>query len=258
MAERFVSADVELAKGEFQLKFRANVPAEPAPLRRMLPLVQAIADTLSNGAERAAAEQGQPISCKAGCGACCRQLVPIGEVEARNLANVVQAMPEPRRLGVRARFTNARQRLEEAGLLQPLLHPEEWTQETVNQLGKAYFHLGIACPFLENESCSIYRDRPIICREFLVTSPPENCAKLIPGTVRRIKLPLHLTKAVASVMPESGRSLLPVPLVLALGWAAEHPDFGPQRTGPEWLGEILERLRSEEEDVLQPESPEPG
>jgi hypothetical protein len=76
--------------------------------------------------------------------------------------------------------------------------------------------------------------------------------------VQRVKLPLHLTKAVASVMPESGRSLLPVPLALALDWAAEHPDFTPQRTGTEWLGEILERLRSEEEDVLQPESREPG
>ena len=39
-------------------------------------------------------------------------------------------------------------------------------------LGREYFQLGIPCPFLEEESCSIYHDRPITCREYLVTSPP--------------------------------------------------------------------------------------
>ena len=32
------------------------------------------------------------------------------------------------------------------------------------------------CPFLEEESCSIHPDRPLVCREYLVTSPAELCA----------------------------------------------------------------------------------
>ena len=40
----------------------------------------------------------------------------------------------------------------------------------------AYFALGIPCPFLEEESCSIHPDRPLVCREYLVTSPAELCA----------------------------------------------------------------------------------
>jgi Fe-S-cluster containining protein len=32
------------------------------------------------------------------------------------------------------------------------------------------------CPFLEDESCSIHPDRPLVCREYLVTSPAELCA----------------------------------------------------------------------------------
>src|SRR5687767_14514875 len=91
-----VTTDVELTTAEFQLKFRVTVPADPTPLRRMLPLVQALADAVVDGTCRASAKQGQPISCRAGCGACCRQLVPIGEVEAQHLSDLVRALPEPR------------------------------------------------------------------------------------------------------------------------------------------------------------------
>src|SRR5687767_4295062 len=64
--------------------------------------------------ERAA---GRAISCRAGCGACCRQLVAISVVEAESLAQLVAAMPEERAAVIRERFAAALKRLEEAGLL---------------------------------------------------------------------------------------------------------------------------------------------
>ena len=36
-----------------------------------------LADDASQKAERAARESGRPVSCKKGCGACCRQLVSV-------------------------------------------------------------------------------------------------------------------------------------------------------------------------------------
>ena len=41
-----------------------------------------------------AVAEGETISCKKGCGACCRQLVPISQVEARRIRDLVEAMPE--------------------------------------------------------------------------------------------------------------------------------------------------------------------
>jgi hypothetical protein len=123
-----------------------------------------------------------------------------------------------------------------------------------------YFRLGISCPFLEKESCSIYSDRPIICREFLVTSPAENCSCPTPETICRVRLPLRLMTAVARFMPELDppRFVLPVPLILALDWADDNPDVSPPRTGIEWLGEIVNRLRIYEEGLPQPESERTG
>lgn len=256
VSAQFVSTDVELTTAEFQFKFRATVPAGPTQLRRMLPLVQAISDAVVDGTTRVLVEHGQSISCRAGCGACCRQLVAIGEIEAHHLCDLVRALPEPRRSEVQARFARARQRLQEAGLLESLLQVEEWTKEESQRIGMTYFRLGISCPFLEKESCSIYFDRPIICREFLVMSPAENCSRPTPETVHRVRLPLRLVTAVARSMPDLDPPgfVLPVPLALALDWADDHPDLSPPRTGPEWLRMILDRLRTCERGVLRPES----
>jgi Fe-S-cluster containining protein len=120
---------------------------------------------------------GGSISCKAGCGACCRMLVPISELEAQRLREVVHAMPEPRRSHVLARFAEAVRQLDAAGLLPQLRRVEQWTDNEFQAMTRAYFERQIACPFLEAESCSIYEERPITCREYLVTSPAEKCAR---------------------------------------------------------------------------------
>ena len=50
-------------------------------------------------------------SSNATCGACCRQLVPISALEARELVRLVDRMPEPRRSVLRQRFNDALRRL---------------------------------------------------------------------------------------------------------------------------------------------------
>ena len=66
-------------------------------------------------------------------------------------------------------------------------------------LGLRYFALGIPCPFLEAESCSIYTERPLVCREFLVSSPPENCAAPTAETVQVIPVEPKVSTALAAL-----------------------------------------------------------
>ena len=130
--------------------------------------------------------------------------MPITKIEARYLAELVESLPEPRRTEIRSRFDAAIRRLDEAGLLERLRHPERVSPETEREsLGLAYFGLGIPCPFLEEESCSIHADRPLVCREFLVTSPPEYCADPAGKRVEGVKLPVRLSNVLAR-LAESG------------------------------------------------------
>ena len=252
-SENLVTIDVELKAAEWQMRTKMTVPAGPTRLRQLLPLVQSFTDSVVDGSAKAAEEAGQKISCKKGCGACCRQAVPISEVEARRIRDLVNELPEPRRTEIRARFTDARRRLEEAGLLEQLLHPGDWAARDNASFGVKYFYLGIPCPFLEEESCSIYADRPLTCREYLVTTPADNCARLGPGNkIDRVKMPFRIWTALARAGRELplGETIPWVPLVVAPEWADAHPDEGAPKPGQELLRDWFEKLIGK--DLKQP------
>ena len=143
-----------------------------------------------------------------------------------SIAELVESFPEPRRSQVKARFEDAKKRLEDAGLLEKLREPERWYREGFREFGLEYFRQRIPCPFLEDEACSIYPDRPLTCREFLVTTPAEY--RQDPGTkpIRSVKLPMSVGPALAKSGIREDESPAPrwVALVLALEWDATNPD----------------------------------
>jgi Fe-S-cluster containining protein len=239
-----VTSDCTIEGEDFRLTFRVTVPAGPARPSELLPVARALSDSVVAGTCRMVEKAGAAVSCTKGCGACCRNLVAVSEVEARRIRDVVDELPEPRRSAVRARFAEASERLERAGLLETLRAAEVWTEAEYAARVAHYFRQGIPCPFLEDESCSIYEERPIACREYLVTSPPEYCARVGSEGVRRVKLPVRVANAVARWQASPGEHFLEswVPLVLAPEWAEAHPEDPPQEPGPELLRELLDRL----------------
>ena len=66
---------------------------EPIALKEMLPLFFSFADAVMSTAANGVEQSGEKISCKKGCGACCRQLVPISETEAHWIAELVDRLP---------------------------------------------------------------------------------------------------------------------------------------------------------------------
>jgi Fe-S-cluster containining protein len=252
MAEsEMVTAHLKMWIAGAPLAIDLTVPKAPARLGELLPVFQSLADAVVGTVVESVESSGRSISCRAGCGACCRQLVPISEVEARGIRDLVERLPEPRRSQVRLRFAEARRRLEEAGMLEPLLHPGGFKDADRVHFGLAYFHQQIPCPFLEEESCSIHRDRPIACREYLVTSPAENCARPSAETVRCVKMPRSVWAQLARFDPveRSAELLRWVPLIVAPEWADAHPEEPAPRPAPEWLGDMIRMLAE-----LPPES----
>jgi Fe-S-cluster containining protein len=239
-----VSVRVGMRVWEDEVEMEMTFPAGPARLESLLPVFQRAADGLIDLAVKRAGAEGRVVSCRKGCGACCRQLVPISEIEARRIGRLVEELPEPRREEVRARFERARERLAEAGLLSRLENRESFAAEEIPSLGLAYFHTGIPCPFLEQESCSIHADRPISCREYLVTSPAVNCADPKPGNIDQVELPGKVWTALAradSAGPPA-RFIPWVPLVLAPGWASAHPDTSEPRPVEELVQGVFAEL----------------
>lgn len=234
------TADVVLRLGTERLQARFSVSEEPISARDLLPIARAIVGRIMQQAIDDVNASGKEISCKAGCGACCRQLVPLSTAEARMVADLVEAMPEPRRTEIKQRFARALESLEASGLLAKLRNRKDWVPEDVERVGMEYFHLGIACPFLEEESCSIHPDRPLTCREYLVTSPAENCAQPRRDNIDQVEM-MTVWPALAKLdrLPPGARFLTWVPLTLAL-----EPFDRPEATepGPRMLEEFLRQL----------------
>lgn len=232
-------------RGEgFTLQLQAHVPAGAVRRAELLPLARALADTIVAQTQQAVEAGGQAISCRAGCGACCRSLVAISEVEARRLHAHIHQLPEPRRSTLLARFDAALAALHAAGVGPALQQWASWSPAEYGRQLTAYFAAGVPCPLLEDESCGLYAERPITCREFLVTSPARHCGELGSDQIRRVALPVQMFNAVARWQPRPAEDSGAVqerwvPLVLALAWAAEHPDDSPAQPGPELLRELL-------------------
>jgi len=186
---------------------------------------------VSMGVARATGPQagGLQISCCRGCGACCRQLVPLSPPEAFMLADLVLSFPDERRAAVMARFTQTRQALQQAGI-ETVAGPTKASDSAHAEVALKYFELGVPCPFLEDESCSIHADRPSICREYLVTSPAALCADLRHHRVARVPVPLRFSDCLSQLSALLvGGEPVTVPLPAALGWADQHWDEGQRR-----------------------------
>ena len=241
------TASVQLTIRGRKVGMRFSVPDRALRPGELLSFYRTMSEGLMSLAVHDAKSYGHQVSCRAGCGACCRQLVPISAIEARHLMKLVEAMPEPRRSEIRRRFADAKEKLEAAGLMPRLSNPQDAPPEQMRELNLEYWALRIPCPFLEDESCSIYKDRPVACREYLVVSDPKHCAEERPENVRALEPP---GGPITQRMPRTdrsagGRPIDWVPLILSPDYAKDHPDEGPARPSQEWVEELFKGLPGE-------------
>jgi Fe-S-cluster containining protein len=222
------------------------VPTGQTTVTELLPIIQSLDGAIIGMAEKQAAESGLAISCKAGCGACCRQMVPLSIFEAQALSEWIRTLPEERQQELQGRFHRVLLALRESGMLKRLVE-EDWFANNDSSLLMAieYFRQGLACPFLENESCSIHPIRPLACREYLVTSPPENCQDPARNGVAGVGLPLKLSRALfrmGSELEHDPRGWLP--LVFLFVWMKSNVDPGARfsGTGQEVLYQVIQHL----------------
>jgi Fe-S-cluster containining protein len=180
-------------------------------------------------ATRADALLGNVIACSKGCGACCRQPVPLSAPEAWMLADLVRSFPVERQTILLSRFADARLALKAARFDERSL-PAGASKEQVAAVALDYFDLGIPCPFLEDESCSIHPNRPSICREYLVTTPAILCANPRAPRQRAVPVPARLSECLAILSAEVlGNDVEVIPHVRALDWAAAHAEDGKRQ-----------------------------
>jgi Fe-S-cluster containining protein len=217
------TATLRLTVGTLRIAHPITVPTASVPAAEIVPALQGLVNAVVE-----AAEAGHTVSCRKGCGACCRQLVPVSRTEGERLLQLMETMPAERRDALATRFAAAEAAIEGAGL-------KERGERSDRELSAAYFAARIACPFLEDESCSIHPERPLVCREYLVTSPAELCS----GERQEGVTPVAVPKVSMAARGLQDASDDWFPLAMLVAWSRGRSRKGKRRPGPEWVQRFL-------------------
>ena len=241
-----VKASFTLPVGNASLNATVQLPAGHATPTQLLPIIQGLENTIIDQVSQEASAVGRPISCRAGCGACCRQMVPISLFEAEALSEWLQSLPEERQAAIRLRFQSALTALRHAGVLDTFLSGS-WNldEESCRQFAVDYFHVGAPCPFLENESCSIHPIRPLSCREYLVTSSPDLCRDPSVHAITGVMLPLRPSRAMFLIgrqIDQDRRGWIPLVFLLAFAERGVKPGDYLSAPGPAIFRQFLDYL----------------
>lgn len=230
-ARQFAVHRVELMTPDGPIRGRVQVDMGPMRIAELVPTATELTQVLGMKAQQRVERFGMKISCRAGCGACCRQMVPVSPPEAYFIADRIARTGDLERAHLLRKFDRIEAHLASLDMVPPLLDAEV-NSSPVRALNRTYFALQMPCPFLVEESCSIHADRPVACRDYNVTSPASNCRDPYTFPVEVVPMPMPLSLALARVFAElTGTEPTLIPLTLVPRWVREHPEWR-ERTWP--------------------------
>ena len=195
----------------------------PAHLSDTVPVARALATRLSCETRRQQEELGRVVPCKVSCSACCKYLVPLSVPEAFRLVRDVGALDASSRRHTEEALAAAADIVVQAG--PPALHESDCPdqEDPTHTVGRWYASLGLPCPLLSGDLCSLYSCRPIACREHMVVSPPLHCEGFHPEQGKLVDVPFSLTEALSRLASRvEQQPLEAVMLPLALEWAGHN------------------------------------
>ena len=145
----------------------------------MVPLARSLSAKITEVAVDKALLSGAKVPCNKRCSECCSYLAPLSVPQAYSLTEAIFVMPSAKRarvlkgcLSVAQRAQMYRQPMrsyvpspDPSGNKAPASTASDW-----------HWDLGLGCPFLPDDVCTIYEDRPLVCREYYATGCARACA----------------------------------------------------------------------------------
>jgi len=245
MVERF---EVALNTPAGRLTTAIDVPTGFIPITAIVPVTRRLGEEAAQLEIQQATEAGQTISCRKGCAACCRMLVPVSAPEAFALREYVEQLPTDRRTPLLNRLSDTKERVTREGLWDRLTDVAEASRpvpdEELDPINQSYYALRIPCPYLEDEMCSIYEARPAACRELLVTSPAELCQDMVQNPITPLPISMRIGSILGllwGTLTSSPPRLIPLPM--ALEWAGRHEEDSRKTwPGASLLDQVLDNM----------------
>lgn len=246
--EMFSQADIGVVEGEFEIfgesvNSRVGFLQREITLSQIVPLARAICDKVTSVVPDKKKDQGEEIPCEKGCSACCYYLVPLSVPEVFRLNEDIFSFSRSRqRVILRACLLAARQMTKRK--LPEYFDDIEAMISSSNDAGLSklsgwYKDFELSCPFLQNKKCSIYEQRPMVCRGHLVKGKSSGC-KVEKGTAEVVSTPVKIEEVLSQLTSElENKEQEAIILPLATVWF--HENIGRhERSWP--AVKVVERL----------------
>ena len=160
----------------------------------LLPLAQELVESETAALE---ADPDVVVSCGPKCNACCDHAVVVTASESRAIAIAVAMLPRAVQENITSR---ARQILNRVAV--ELNVDAADVGRSNPDFPKAYYAMQEPCPLLVNGSCSVRTVRPLVCREYLMSSAPQHC---FDPTLEHV-VPIRRGRGVSTRAPLRARS----------------------------------------------------
>ena len=234
-------------------RFSISVAQKKARLSDIAPLARTLSTKLALEVLDRLRRNGQVVPCCKACSACCNYLVPLSVPEAFRLREEVLAMPAEQGKAVLQSCLDTAKRILDR-------KPKEFdidelteaeSQIQISQLGKWYAGLKLACPFLSDSLCTSYENRPVACREYIVTGSALLCEAEWTDESQIVQIPVSVLECLGQLTAELEQSNIEaVMLPLALPWTQENIERArrtwPAVTMAEHFVKILQALNIEQ------------
>jgi Fe-S-cluster containining protein len=202
----------------------------PVRICDFIPLAQGLCDKIISTTLSEAQNLGWKVPCKKGCGFCCKNLVPLSAPEALWLSEEICRLPKSEQKVLQRSIEFARRKL--LSVAPPELAEPDMQQE----ISDWYSGLNLTCPFLVDNSCAIYRFRPLACREHTVTGT-SGCGKSHNQVIRP---PVSILEAVAQLCAQFGESQTDaIMLPVSFAWVQSAKE---QKVGTYYMSQLLGKL----------------
>lgn len=146
----------------------------PATLAEIVPMAKSLSSKLVQVVLEKFDTDGTVVPCRQGCAVCCSYLIFLSVPEAFRMVEEVMMMPLEQRENVIKSCRQLAERFREK-LNEPENMADTIDQSQEARISNCYYSVKQSCPFLCNNLCTIYEQRPVICREHIVVGSVSQC-----------------------------------------------------------------------------------
>jgi len=206
--------DLKLDVYDNKLDFQIAASAKCVKLSAIVPTARTIASQVACAVLKNFRNQNHDVPCCQRCAPLCHELVKLSVPEVFCLAEEITKMPDYQKNIV-------------------LKSHIEGPEKTLNQTKEISANLNLPCPFLVDDTCTIYSKRPIACRQKIAIAP---FSKDVQGRPETIAPPIDINTALVRLDAQLEQIK---PKTVNLQWALLWSNENAERSARVWPADFI-------------------